>query len=637
MKKLSLSLKRFWKTLDKKVLGIWTLSFLGISAVTATFTTLYIMDSNDESTSSSIEEDEQNLPEIINVDTIGSGPFVEVGLLSNNADRNESYYAITSEGYLYTWGWNLNGDLGLGITDDYVPYPTFVNLDGSYYDENGNNIKDDGELDTITEGDKVKQIEHIHRDQMNDTSVFAISQEGYLYMWGNSQVLPEKNTTEYMYSNAKDSKSMDYYLSPVFVNIDKSHLEDDSNNVVQEPARDINGLLYTDSSGEIISIDIPTKTEGDKVTDVEMYAQSVSSYGGIILSESGELHGWGKNYSNVIDQNTTTSNTKHYVELTDIIYQSGDPYAGNTYKEVSMINNGSRSVVMALGIDDYLYMWGDTGLIPQIPHNITTTTRTVKIDLSDSSQSYNASYSGKVKSYSISKRLTSLFLINEDGFLYSIGSGANTNAVGNNCHQPSDETAKYSIIDVNCDGKYDDNDKMKYISVTDEMANAISEDNYLYSWGNNAGGTIGNGNHDGIGKPQEVDINHDSLYNSNDKVIETDNSNPNLNGAITESGDLYLWGMNDTASMKATLPTTSNNALDSAPNSPTKTNFAEYEPGEKFTTLNFWHSGGVVSTDKLNIYSWGSYNYKEERTGNNLRNVDKFTADQFITNAIALK
>ncbi|NQX83864.1 MAG: hypothetical protein HRS57_01580 [Mycoplasmataceae bacterium] len=45
--------------------------------------------------------------------------------------------------------------------------------------------------------------------------------------------------------------------------------------------------------------------------------------------------------------------------------------------------------------------------------------------------------------------------------------------------------------------------------------------------------------------------------------------------------------MNNPNNMVATLPVTSDGALESGANVPTKTNFVEYEDGEKFTTLSF--------------------------------------------------
>ncbi|NQX83862.1 MAG: hypothetical protein HRS57_01570 [Mycoplasmataceae bacterium] len=97
-------------------------------------------------------------------------------------------------------------------------------------------------------------------------------------MWGNSKILPEKNTDEYKYSNSKSSQYPTDYVSPTFINLDESYLQDDGKDAL-EPARDIDGLLYKDNSNNIIDVKVPTKTEGDKVADVEIYATSRDSYG----------------------------------------------------------------------------------------------------------------------------------------------------------------------------------------------------------------------------------------------------------------------------------------------------------------------------------------------------------------------
>ncbi|NQX83865.1 MAG: hypothetical protein HRS57_01585 [Mycoplasmataceae bacterium] len=477
MRKLNLKLKVFWRSLDKKLIGIWTLSFLGINVVTATFITFYIKDLNETTTNTSIEG-EDNSFETVDVDTIGNAPFTEIGLLSNNQDYNESYYAITSEGYLYTWGWNLNGELGLETLDPYVFYPTFVNLDGSFNDVNGNGIQDYGEIDTITNGDKVKDIYHINYDHaIDDPGIFAISQEGYLYMWGSSYILPEKNTAEYKYSKTKSSQNMNYYISPTFVNLDGSYLQDDGKDAL-EPARDIDGLLYRDSSNNIIDVKVPTKTEGDKVKDMEIYATSSESHGGMILSESGDLYGWGRNKSNIIDQNSSTPVSTMYDEIIPIVYSTTDTYPTKTYKEISVINNSlegyrDQTLVLALGDDDYLYMWGDTTLIPDTRHGSIPISQRKKIDLTDPNISVDTTQSSKVKSFSASRYFAALFLINEDGYLYSIGGASYVGTAGNGCNPPTDETAKFVRIDINCNGNIDD-DKVKYVSNTNYEVDLVT-------------------------------------------------------------------------------------------------------------------------------------------------------------------
>ena len=48
------------------------------------------------------DEGENSKGPSLTIDTIGDDPFVDVGLISNSNAQLESYYAITSEGYLYT-------------------------------------------------------------------------------------------------------------------------------------------------------------------------------------------------------------------------------------------------------------------------------------------------------------------------------------------------------------------------------------------------------------------------------------------------------------------------------------------------------------------------------------------------------
>ncbi|NQX84179.1 MAG: hypothetical protein HRS57_03205, partial [Mycoplasmataceae bacterium] len=225
MSKLTIKLRLYWRSLDLKTIGIWTICFLGINSATAAFTVLYLDTIDNTNNVTNIENNTTNGVEF---DTIGNDTFIDVGVISNSNEQLESYYAITSEGYLYTWGWNINGELGLGITDAYVPYPTFVNLDGSFNDINENGIKDNGEIGTITDGDKVKEVSHINKiwtnnNAINTASVFAISQEGYLYMWGDTTLLFNNETPEYKYSSSKSSSQSENYISPTFVNLDNSY------------------------------------------------------------------------------------------------------------------------------------------------------------------------------------------------------------------------------------------------------------------------------------------------------------------------------------------------------------------------------------------------------------------------------
>ena len=638
MNKLLVRLKLFWRTLDKKTISIWTVSFLVVNSVTAAFSVLYA-DTLSNAANEVVSDDISSGIETVDIDTIGTDPFIEVGLISNSNEKLESYYAITSQGYLYTWGWNLNGELGLGIEDDYVANPTFVNLDGSYDDINENSIRDNGEVSTITEGDKVKKITHINSTtSTNNAGIFAISQEDYLYMWGSSELLPNYSTSEYYYSTSKLASDENNYISPIFVNLDNSYLQEDGTDA-EIVARDADGILYKDSSNNIIDIKVPTKTEGDKVKDVDMFATTKTNYGGIVLSYTGELYGWGKNSNKVLDYQKSESD--YINDLSKIEYETSDT-ADIPYEKAEIVGI-SKIIIVALGTDGYIYEWGYSALIPTVDVNVQPTSPRVKVDVNDPTMSLDTTHSSRIVDFSVSAYHASLQLINEEGYIYSIGGVNNKGASGRYCiHSlgyPEDE--KFYRIDLNCNTTIDD-DKVKYVNISDLNSMLIDENNYLHTYGWNNAYQSGIGHNYPVMEPNMIDIDQDgetglsAVPDADDKVIVANNDNPNHTGAITESGDLYLWGYN--SAEYGIMPDTSNNAFNTTfAQVPTKVNFSEYEEGEKYQTLVLWNFGGVTSTDALNIYSWGSFDPSEERVDANLSKVHKVTKEEFVTNAVAIK
>ncbi|NQX83707.1 MAG: hypothetical protein HRS57_00760, partial [Mycoplasmataceae bacterium] len=643
---LNSRLKLYWRTLDKKTISIWLVCFVAVNAVTVPFAVMYADDISNSNVEI-LDDGSLSTSETIDVDTIGSDEFADIGLISNSNEQLESYYVITSEGYLYTWGWNLNGELGLGTEEEYVFYPTFVNLDGSYDDKNGNGIRDQGEIDTITDGDKVSEVKHINKvyvnnNAINKASVMAISQEGYLYMWGDSHILPETETSEYKYSSYKSIDDINSYISPIFVNLDRSVEKDSDGNDVLVPARDIEGLLYKDSSNNIIDVNIPTKTEGDKVKSVDLYASSNDIYGGVVLSSTGILYGYGLNTGGTLSYDDPES--QYVNKLTEIKYGASDSYGDIPYDDVRVVSDidGNRSNITALGTDGYLYSWGNSTLVPTVDVSTQKNTPRVKIDLTDSSMSVDTSGTTTLKSFTISTFFSTLQAVSDEGYLYTLGDTNDQGAAGRGCSSATNKDEKFDKIDLDCNGSYDDQDKVRMSKTSDYTSYLISEDGYLYMYGRNDTGQLGQGHLTDWNKPLIVDIDQDGntglTGDPDDKVKSANINNANHSGAITESGELYLWGFNDDE--RGVLPNTSDGAFPSSNRKvavPTKVNFSEYEEGELYTSFEYWNAGGVASTDYLNIYYWGGYNSSEERVLKNLKNVHKVSSDEFITNAVALK
>ncbi|NQX84178.1 MAG: hypothetical protein HRS57_03200, partial [Mycoplasmataceae bacterium] len=448
------------------------------------------------------------------------------------------------------------------------------------------------------------------------------------------------------YSSSKSSSQSENYISPTFVNLDNSYLENPDKTFVEEPARDIDGILYKDSSNNIINVNIPTKTEGDKVKDVSFQAYSYDNYSGVVLAESGVLYGWGKNTNKVLDYDKGVNDFVN--DLTPINYGSGIT-DDVRYVEADLYTQNTQSTILALGDDGYLYMWGNATLIP----TAVSVTDRVKIDLSNPSMTTDPSHSSKIVSYNYSPSFVTMNLVNEDGYLYTIGDPSSVHYSGRGCEGGSEPfNEKFYRQDINCNGNIDD-DKVKSAGVTDHTSYFITEDDYLYMYGNNVSGQAGQGNEIQQTIPVFVnidgsfnDINGDGIQQSgsgedgtkteDDKVVLADNSNANHTLAIDKKGDLYMWGA-DAASGR--MPKTSDDPFirNGHNTKPIKVNFVEHEDGEKYTHSSYWNSGGIASSDYLNIYYWGSYIPGVDWTNTyELSTVYKVTKEDFITPAIKI-
>ena len=82
----------------------------------------------------------------------------------NNTLRlwQDSLYAILDNGSLYAWGNNKDGQLGLGLTDEYVAYNKKVDIPG-----------------------KVKLIK-CAGDNPTESACYVITEDGALYVWGKN-------------------------------------------------------------------------------------------------------------------------------------------------------------------------------------------------------------------------------------------------------------------------------------------------------------------------------------------------------------------------------------------------------------------------------------------------------------------
>ena len=291
----------------------------------------------------------------------------------NNTLRlwQDSLYAILDNGSLYAWGNNKDGQLGLGLTDEYVAYNKKVDIPG-----------------------KVKLIK-CAGDNPTESACYVITEDGALYVWGKNSYGQlgvgdevNKNTPTKVNLPGKIKELITTNVPSVYALMEDSSLYAWGYN--------LDGQLGV---GDEVNKNTPTKvnlpskikelitTNGSSVyalmEDSSLYSWGENSYGQLgvgdkinkntptivnlpgkikklitsysasyAILEDGSLYSWGENNSGELgvgsneDKNTPTKVTAINGKIMDLIINSDKNYS--TYKSIfAIIKDGS------------LYAWGN--------------------------------------------------------------------------------------------------------------------------------------------------------------------------------------------------------------------------------------------------------------------------------------
>ena len=436
----------------------------------------------------------------------------------------DSLYAILDNGSLYAWGNNKDGQLGLGLTDEYVAYNKKVDIPG-----------------------KVKLIK-CAGDNPTESACYVITEDGALYVWGKNSygqlgVGNEVNKNTPIKVTAINGKVMELIIGNYFSVY--AILED--------------GSLYAWGSNEIGKLGVGDEVNKNTPTKVNLPGKIkeliTTGWSVYAILEDGSLYAWGSNeigklgVGDEVNKNTPTkvnlpgkikelitNGSSVYALLEDSsLYSWGE----NSYGQLGVGNEVNKNTptkvnlpgkikelittgwsVYAILEDGSLYAWGDNSdgqLGVGDEENRNTPIKVTAIN-------------GKVMELIISNSF-SVYAILEDGSLYSWGKNSYGQlGVG-------DEVNRNTPTKVNLPGK------IKKLITSSSASYVILEDGSLYAWGYNYYGELGVGSNEDKNTPTKVTAINGKIM---DLIINSDkNSTYKSIFAIIKDGSLYAWGNNE--------------------------------------------------------------------------------------------
>ena len=407
-------------------------------------------------------------------------------------------YYITSDGELYTWGNNESGNIGNGTTNDQTtPYLVGINgkiknvvsscdetvfaitEDGKLYSWGKNNHgqigdgkADDSGISNQLTPHLVVGIDGKVKDIIIDNyTVYAITEEGKLYSWGNNQ-------RGQVGSSNPDNQNEPMIKSPQELSIvgKVKNVVISFNDTVYAVTED--GKLY--SWGNNINGQVGNGKSGDNVKQIEPHLVGIDGkvkdivlgpYTVFVITEDGELYSWGLNNKGQVGNGTEVSIQAIPFNV-DIVS-----------KKVISVGYNTSDSVFAITEDGYLYGWGYKGgqynLLGYSNSN----------DSSSSPKPVNIEKNIK-KIFTNAKNTT--YALTKDNRLYSwgyndygeLGNGESETKI---VQKPYELTTVGKVKDVIIQTSSYDTVKERATVIT------TTEDNRLYAWGFNDKGQVGNG------------------------------------------------------------------------------------------------------------------------------------------------
>lgn len=536
--------------------------------------------------------------------------------------------AVNSNGDLYSWGWNGQGQLGNGTnTDSNVPLP--VRAAG-----------------TPMAG---KKIVHVSTGgNFYKGSSLALSSEGKVYSWG-------ANDQGQLGNGTATNSNLPVEVKTEGTPMAGKKIIQTAIGVTHSMALDSEGNIYAwrwggegqlgDGADNNSTVPVLVKKEYTGLEGKTIKKVMAGGMFSMVLTSDGSLYSWGKNNYGQIGDGTTNN-----YNLAVVVKTAGTPFAGK--KAVQVVAGGWEGAhSLALGTDGTVYSWGRNlnGQLGDQTTNDTTIVTFAKI-------SFNSSPTPPLKAMAISGESSAevrwstpifngTFTISDYVIQYRRKTGTDTwsevTASGSDTSkQITDLTNKkiyqfrvaaktnagvgdYSsivlamphkkptIISVTpviglTEGNQEvvingtdfalKTNKLNQVSVCANCSITLSMDGKVFSWGSNQDGGLGNGNSTGgVNVPVAVKTEGTPMAG---KTISQISSGGIHNLALSMDGKVYAWGNNSSGQLGDETVSHSNVpvAVKTAGTDMDGKTIVQVSAGEKHT---------IALDTEGNIYEWG--------------------------------
>ena len=484
---------------------------------------------------------------------------------------------LSTDGKVYVKGENNNGEVGNGYKCDDID-GTFDNIDCR-----------EKYLNSITEVSKINEkVIQIFNSENIDKALFAVSETGKLYSWGNGNHTPTPLTTisgkiiEFINFNESNTNSIEY-------------LRTDANKLYK--------LEYNSYSNTWTADEIIIPNENIIQVNIGYYKEGNSSYDTLyMMTESGKCY-FIKNITN-----NETPNTEEQIEIVNGITEKIKyAFHSNIYRY--------NDLHIVITENDKIYGWG-SDFYSEILEEDTVDTNIPKL------LDWDISTNGVITQIFI---YNDIYTVTDKGLLYKFGYNAGIVPDINNIKEVQTIASKpYSHITtflitsdgsaytLNYDGikQIDGLKNIKkfyttYHSSYDTNIYAITEDGDIYSYGRNYDGILGVGNTDAlyttniaekVNIPEPVEEIYTHINNTTYAIY-----------AVTSNGNVYAWGNNQGDVYRATIGILGiGNTTDKYIQAPTKVNISNVT---KITNIinddRDEMSTAYALTKDNKLYHWG--------------------------------